>query len=119
MADIDLPANPVAWLADFKPVLDAESHHAKKVAIAKIRAKVVEERTSKTTSKKKVNDTLALNKRRFKSYKSLWDRMGSDSASEEFDRLRSQQGDEFDSGDEEKVGIKDNTAFRESSGTKV
>jgi hypothetical protein len=60
---------------------------------------------------------LRLTKRRYKSFVQMWDKVGSESASDEFERLRDENGSEFDGSDgEEMVLVKDNARLEEVRG---
>lgn len=111
--DTNMLTNPGAWRAEVAPM--AAGPASRSAARASLKAKV---KTLVTVSEKsRITDLTIMNKRHFKSHTMFWDRCGSESASEEFEKLSQTQRGRHNTPTERRVAIESHEKLRTSHGT--
>lgn len=105
--------DPAAWRADIRPLIVAPGSGRSAAARRAVKIKVSTERYK---DQQRVQDTLVLNRRRFKTYNSFWDKQASEDASEDFDRLIAEQQGAHSTATEPKVAVLDNLRCRSIQG---
>ena len=101
--DREMAENPDKWRHKAAPC--ASKGRSRASARREVKQQIETQSYRKTESDKPV---LSLTKRRYKSYKKMWDQMSSTEASDEFSAEHERQGGEADSGSEERILVHDN-----------
>ena len=109
--------DPAAWRLTVLPLVkglgSAGRTHARQNLQAVVSADV------ETSGTKNISDKIWLTKRRFKSYRKLWDALSSSHASQKFDeQLSDNSSDNKNSDGEPQVQVRDNMRERQSAGSK-
>lgn len=116
--DVEMFTDVKAWRCAVQPLV-VGADKERRDSSARARAKQLLRQEAQVHSTQSIDDRLILNKRRYKSYKRMWDQQGSTSASSDFEAELLRQDRAFCNDEEDMIAVTENLRVRNVKGSEL